>query len=309
MVEIDPFDPDSMPIKRTSLGRVKHESAYVKVTEDDRIVVYTGDDQVNEHVYKYVSNEGWNAARAKGRSPLDDGVLYVARFNDDGTGDWLPLVHGNTGLTARTDSPTRAKYSSRPGSQPAWSGQPGWTGRNGWPCDPRTGAVYVTLTNNTSPAKVLSKANPRKPNTWGHIVRWQETDGNHTSTTFEWDLFLQTGLVREAGTDHDRREQGSDRPNRDLVRPDGRVWIQTDGTQPLGEHSAGRLIEATRPHALWQRVLADHEGPLRNGAVHFDRPGRYLCGGEQHCRRATDEQLARERRRCPAGPRARHPGR
>ena len=100
VVEIDPFDPQSRPVKRTALGRVKHESAYVHVAKGGRVVVYTGDDQVNEHVYKFVSKDSWQAARARGRSPLDDGILYVAKFNDDGSGEWLPLVHGSNGLTA-----------------------------------------------------------------------------------------------------------------------------------------------------------------------------------------------------------------
>ena len=235
VVEIDPFDPDSTPTKRTALGRGKHESAYVKVTEDDRIVVYTGDDQVNEHVYKYVSNEGWHAARAKGRSPLDDGVLYVAQFNDDGTGVWLPLVHGNPGLTAEHGFADQGDLLVKTRLAASAVGatrmdRPEWVA-----CDPRTGAVYLTLTNNTSPAKVVSAANPRKPNNWGHIVRWHETDGDHTSTTFQWDLFLLAGQGRGSGDGSTIvAEDGFGSPDGIWSDPDGRVWIQTDGTQPLG---------------------------------------------------------------------------
>jgi secreted PhoX family phosphatase len=252
VVEIDPFDPDSTPIKRTSLGRVKHESAYVKVAEDNRIVVYTGDDQVNEHVYKYVSNEGWNAARAKGRSPLDDGVLYVARFNDDGTGDWLPLVHGDPGLTAENGFADQGEVLVKTRLAASAVGatrmdRPEWVA-----CDPRTGAVYVTLTNNISPAKVLSAANPRKPNTWGHIVRWHETDGNHTSTSFDWDLFLLAGQGRDSEDGSTiAAEDGFGSPDGIWSDPDGRVWIQTDGTQPLG---ANDQMLAANPY------ISDAEG-------------------------------------------------
>ena len=95
VVEIDPFGPKSTPVKRTALGRFKHEGAWVQETKGGRIVVYMGDDERNEYIYRYVSNLPWRLARWKGINPLDDGILYVARFNADGTGDWLPLVPGS----------------------------------------------------------------------------------------------------------------------------------------------------------------------------------------------------------------------
>jgi secreted PhoX family phosphatase len=235
VVEIDPFDPLSRPVKRTALGRIKHESAYVKVSKGGRLVVYTGDDQVNEHVYKFVSSMNWHAARARGRSPLDEGVLYVARFNDDGTGDWLPLVHGSNGLTADKGYAdqgdvlvkTRLAASSLGGTR---MDRPEWVA-----CDPHTGMVYVTLTNNTSPAKVPSAANPRIPNLWGHIVRWRESGDDHTSTTFDWDLFLLAGQGRDSGDGSTiAAEDGFGSPDGIWSDPDGRIWIQTDGTQPTG---------------------------------------------------------------------------
>ena len=93
VVEIDPFDPQSTPVKRTALGRIKHEGALVTESRG-RIVVYMGDDQDGDYIYKFVGAGAWKSHQARGRSPLDHGTLYVARFNDDGTGDWLPLVHG-----------------------------------------------------------------------------------------------------------------------------------------------------------------------------------------------------------------------
>ncbi len=235
VVEIDPFDPLSRPVKRTALGRVKHESAYLHVAKGGRVVVYTGDDQVNEHVYKFVSSHNWRSARARGRSPLDEGTLYVARFNDDGTGDWLPLVHGQGGLTEANGFADQGDVMVKTRLAASTVGatrmdRPEWVS-----VDPNTDMVYLTLTNNTSSAKVMSAANPRTPNPWGHIVRWKEKRGDHTATTFEWDLFLLAGQGRSSGdgsTIADEDAFGS--PDGIWSDPDGRVWIQTDGTQPLG---------------------------------------------------------------------------
>ncbi len=234
VVEIDPFDPQSRPIKRTALGRVKHESAYVHTGRGGRVVVYTGDDQVNEHVYKFVSALNWKSARARGRSPLDEGVLYVARFNDDGTGVWLPLVHGTGPLVAANGFADQGDVLVKTRQAASAVGatrmdRPEWVA-----VDPHTEMVYVTLTNNTSSAKVMSAANPRIPNLWGHIVRWREEGNDHTATSFAWDLFLIAGQGRASGDGSTvRAEDGFGSPDGIWSDPDGRVWIQTDGTQPL----------------------------------------------------------------------------
>lgn len=131
--------------------------------EGGRVVVHTGDDQVNEHVYKYVSTHNWKSARARGRSPLDEGTLYVARFNEDGSGDWLPLVHGSLGLTEANGVADQGDVLVKTRQAASTVGatrmdRPEWV-----TVDPNTGMVYLTLTNNTSSAKVMSAANPRSP--------------------------------------------------------------------------------------------------------------------------------------------------
>lgn len=98
-VEIDPFDPASTPVKHTALGRTKHEGGFVHTAKGGRVVTYMGDDQVNEYAYKFVSDGNWRSMRARGASPFDEGTLYVAKFNDDGSGEWLPIVHGEGPLT------------------------------------------------------------------------------------------------------------------------------------------------------------------------------------------------------------------
>lgn len=238
VVEIEPFDRDATPVKRTALGRLKHEGAFVHVTKGGRVVVYMGDDQVNEYVYKFVSKANWRTARMRGDSPLDEGTLYVGRFNDDGTGDWLPLVHGEGPLTEddgwadQGEVLIKARLAATAvGATPM--DRPEWTS-----VDPTTGLVYLTCTNNTDDAKLENEANPRMPNPWGHIIRWKEKRGDHTATEFSWDLFLLAGQGRDSddGSTIDARDAfGS--PDGLWVDPDGRVWIQTDGDQPEGAHN------------------------------------------------------------------------
>ena len=235
VVEIDPFNPRSTPVKRTALGRMKHEGAYVHVSKGGRVVVYMGDDQVNEYVYKFVSAGNWKSMRARGISPLDQGTLYVARFAEDGTGQWLPLVHGRGPLAAANGFADQGDVlvktrlaASAVGATPM--DRPEWTS-----VDQNTGMVYVTLTNNTSSSKVVNAANPRKPNRRGHIVRWSERRGDHAATSFVWDLFLLAGEGRTSGDGSTiDAEDAFGSPDGLWVDPDGRVWIQTDGSQPAG---------------------------------------------------------------------------
>src|SRR5690606_14286300 len=100
IVEIDPARPHSQPVKRTALGRFKHEGIAIVEGRDGRIVGYMGDDERFDYIYKFVSADNWHVMRARGLSPLDHGNLYVARFNDDGTGDWIELSIDNPLIAA-----------------------------------------------------------------------------------------------------------------------------------------------------------------------------------------------------------------
>jgi secreted PhoX family phosphatase len=222
VVEIDPFDPGSTPVKRTALGRIKHEGATVTESKG-RIVVYTGDDENGDYLYKFVGSAPWRKLRAKGQSPLDHGTLYVAKFSADGTGSWLPLAHGTGPLTAANGWLDQADVLIRTRQAADAVGatklhRPEWVAVH-----PKSGEVYVTLTNGSgNPAAVNSN---RDPNPYGHIVRFKEARNDDTS--FAWDVFLLAGdPAYDPAVPAAQTVFGS--PDGIGFDPDGRVWIQTD---------------------------------------------------------------------------------
>jgi secreted PhoX family phosphatase len=253
VVEIDPFAPDSTPVKRTALGRLKHEGAFVHVADDGRVVVYMGDDQANDYAYKFVSAQPFAQMRSRGVSPLDEGTLYVARFNEDGSGTWLPLVQGQGPLTAANgfadqgDVLVKTRLAAdalraTPMDRPEWTS-----------VDPNTGVVYLTLTNNSSrtspngpnPRVLTDSSGKTIGNPFGQVVRWEEAGGDHTATSFRWELFVLAGAGRDSGDGSTvAPEDAFGSPDGMWVDPDSRVWIQTDGRQP---ESANDQMLAANP--------------------------------------------------------------
>lgn len=249
-VEIDPWNPNSVPVKRTALGRFKHEGAWPAVGADNTVVFYQGDDERNEYVYKFVCEKKYNPRnRAANRDLLDTGTLYVAKFNSDGTGQWLPLVWGQNGLTAANGFADQAEVlvktrqaADRVGA--TMMDRPEWIAVH-----PTTNEVYVTLTNNsrrgTNPPSSntpdgnfsggsrrppVDAANPRANNIYGHILRWRETGGNVAATTFEWDIFVECGDKADPNPNEQGNINGDDfgAPDGLWFDKDGRLWIQTD---------------------------------------------------------------------------------
>lgn len=232
MVEINPFDPDSTPVKRTALGRFAHEGVvFAPAVEGRPVVCYSGDDAQFEYIYKFVSAKPYQAASASG-ALLDEGVLYVAKFNDDGSGEWLPLVHGQGPLTAANGFADQADVlvntrlaADRLGAtkmdRPEWGA-----------VDPRTGQVYFTLTNNSRRSEQnRDAANPRAGNSFGHIIRWSEAGGDHGATRFNWNLFLLAGEQADSrGPAGNPLDAGAAHACPDGLWFDasGRLWIQTD---------------------------------------------------------------------------------
>jgi secreted PhoX family phosphatase len=224
VVEIDPFDPDSTPVKRTALGRIKHEGAWV-TEHHGRVVAYSGDDENGDYLYKFVSAAPWRLMRSLGRSPLDHGVLYVAKFADDGTGVWLPLVHGEGALTTANGWADQADVLIRTRMAADAVGatrlhRPEWVAVH-----PHTKEVFFTLTNGSGNSSAVNSG--RNPNPYGHIVRLRETKDDATRTTFDWNVFILAGdPAYDPAVPATQPVFGS--PDGIWIDPDGLVWIQTD---------------------------------------------------------------------------------
>ena len=226
MVEIDPLDPSSVPVKRTALGRGAHEAARIVLTQDGRAVVYSGEDARFEYIYKFVSRDRMQPGGAKANQHLlDHGTLYVARFDANGRGQWLPLTHGTHSLDAAHGFQDAGDVliKSRQASDLLGAtkmDRPEWieVDLKGW--------VYVTLTNNTNrgvgDAPGADAANPRTNNSMGHIIRWKEA-GDFDATSFEWNHLMLAGDPQQARP----QAQGNVRGDA-FACPDG-LWVDTRG--------------------------------------------------------------------------------
>ncbi|MBL7629687.1 PhoX family phosphatase [Frankia sp. CN6] len=231
VVEIDPFDPESTPVKRTALGRIKHESATFTEGSQGRAVIYTGDDENGDYFYKFVGSDSWRQLRQQRKSPLDHGTLYVAKFANDGSGTWVPLVFGQGALTAANGWTDQADVLLRTREAADAVGatkldRPEWV-----TVHPETGEVYVTLTNGTQGATTgPDSPNPRPNNIYGHILRISEAGGDNGALTFEWDIAFFAGdpgyLPEGALVPPGQTLFGS--PDGLYFDRDGRLWIETD---------------------------------------------------------------------------------
>jgi secreted PhoX family phosphatase len=292
VVEIDPFKPDSMPVKRTALGRVKHEGAFVTLARDRRVVVYMGDDERFEYIYKFVSAQPYVAGQSTA-GLLDDGTLYVARFNEDGGGEWLPLVHGREGLIAENGFAGQADVLVKT-RQAADTVKATRMDRPEWiAVHPSSGEVYCSLTNNikrgTAETPGLNAANPRPENLYGHIVRWREHGGDAAAGRFEWDIFVQCGDPADTSAARRGNIKGDlfASPDGLWFDREGRLWIQTDvSTSVLGDrqHTAfgnNQMLVADPASGEIRRFLTGPRGCEITG-IASTPDGRTLFVNIQH---------------------------
>jgi uncharacterized protein len=275
VVEIDPLDPASTPKKRTALGRMKHEGAAGIVNRDGRYVVYLGDDERFEYVYRFVSEGRVDPAdRAANRDLLDRGTLSVARYDADGTGRWLPLVHGTGGLDAGAGFPDQATVLIETRRAADRLGATRMDRPEDVEADPRTNRVYVMLTNNTRRRpNDTDAANPRAANAFGHVVEMLPDGGDHAAESFRWEVLVRCGdpsiaSVGATFSSETTRNGWFGMPDNCAVDGQGRLWITTDGNNA---RATGRA------DGVW---AMETDGPLRGTSKHFLRvpAGAEMCG-------------------------------
>lgn len=283
IVEIDPYDPAAMPMKRTALGRLSHEGANVVINRDSRVVAYTGDDARGEYIYRFVSKERYRPDdRAANLRLLEEGTLSVGRFEADGTLRWLPLVHGEGPLTAakgfadqgdvliearRAADELKATKMDRPEDVDI---------------NPITGIVFATLTNNVNRKQnEIDPANPRANNIYGHIIAMippggRGRDADHTADIFRWEIPILAGDPSKADTGARYGGPVSAHgwfhcPDNLAFDPKGRMWISTD--------SAAQSVRSGVADGIW---ACDTEGPAAFVPRHFYRTpmGAEMCGPE-----------------------------
>jgi hypothetical protein len=279
MVEIDPYDPAATPIKRTALGRMKHEGATTTVNRDGRLVAYMGDDERFEYLYRYVSNGTYDpAAGAANGALLDDGVLSVARFDEDKC-TWLPLSHGQGPLTAENGFNSQAEVLIFARKAADLLGATPLDRPEDVEPNPLNGRVYLLLTNNTKrTAEQVDPVNPRADNAHGQIVELvppgEAADVDHAAAEFGWNMLILAGDPAKQGSGA-RYGAGSEAwfssPDNAAIDSQGRLWISTD----QGDEQARNGI----PDGMY---CCDVEGPGRAVVKFFFAAprGAEMCGPE-----------------------------
>ena len=280
VVEIDPYDPNSTPVKRTTLGRCKHEGATCAVSHDGRVAVYTGDDERMEYVYKFVTKGKFDPkSRAANRNLLDEGTLYAAKFEANGKMRWLPLVYGQGPLTAANGFASQADVAIEVRRAADLLGATPMDRPEDIEPNPRSGRIYVVLTyNERRKADQVNPANPRAENKWGQIIEIIPplVDGrpDHTAGECRWEFFLLAGDPSKP--EHGAKYLGPVSQHGWLAcadnvafDPRGRLWIATDG-----QDDAIGFCDSV--------YAADTRGPGRGVTrLFFNAPtGAEICGPE-----------------------------
>jgi secreted PhoX family phosphatase len=319
MVEIDPHDPQSMPRKRTSLGRFQHEGANTIVGRSGHVAAYMGDDEKFEYVYKFVSRDRFDPKNpAANRDLLDHGTLYAARFDADGAGEWLPLVHDENGpLNSGAGFSSQGDVLVKTRAAADVLGATTMDRPEDVEPSTITGRIYVACTKSEDrginekrewfgrePATTVNPANPRSDNRSGHIIEITEDGDDARATRFRWEVFLLAGDPREGRYLVDARDLAAGAPGpKDTyfggysnaaeqseihcpdnlgIDPQGRLWVVTDGDEHGRPNNGCFVIETAGPQRGLVKQLAS--GPLgcEISGCEFTPDGRTLFVSVQH---------------------------
>lgn len=281
VVEIDPFDPSSTPKKRTALGRLKHEGAAGIINKDGRYVVYMGDDQRFDYVYRFVTRDKVDTTSATAnRDILDNGTLSVARYDADGSMVWMPLVHGEGPLTVANGFESQADLLIEARRAADMLGATKMDRPEDVEANPLTNKIYVMLTFNerrtkagTDPKTDVNAANPRAGSRFGHIIEMTPPDGDHAADKFSWEILVKCGdpSIAEVGatfSSETTRNGWFGMPDNLTIDHQGRLWVATDG------NSSGKT---GRADGIWG---IETEGTSRGTSKHLFRvpSGAEMCG-------------------------------
>ncbi|RAZ90122.1 dTDP-glucose 4,6-dehydratase [Mesorhizobium hawassense] len=275
IVEVDVNDPNSTPRKRTAMGRFKHEGAESIVAKDGRVVFYLGDDERFDYVYKFVTAGKFNPNdRTANMNLLDDGTLHVARFTEDGSVEWMPIVFGEGPLTAENGFASQADVLIETRRAADLLGATKMDRPEDIQPNAGNGKAYVMLTNNSKrKAEQVDAANPRAANAFGHIIEIVEDGGDFAAAGGKWEVLLKCGdpSVADVGATFSTATTAHGwfgMPDNCAVDSAGRLWVATDGQGP----------KATgRTDGLW---AVDTEGAARATSKLFFRVpiGAEMCG-------------------------------
>ncbi len=294
VVEVDPYEPATPPVKRTALGRIRHEGAVTALAADGRVVAYLGDDQLREYVYRFVSRGRFDPQnRAANRDLLDDGTLSVARFAADGTVAWLPLVHGTGPLNAANGFNSQADVLIETRRAADLLGATPTDRPEDIDVSPTTGKVYIAFTKNAErTAQQVEPGSPRAANKYGHVVELIPPTANgrpdHAAETFRWEIFMLCG---DPAKPEDQARYGGEvaggswlaNPDNFAFDPKGRMWIATDGMDDHGPMADGLFACLTEgpQRAIPRRFFAVPTGGEMCGPC-FTPDGKTLFVAIQH---------------------------
>lgn len=292
VVEVDPMDPNSTPKKRTALGRFKHENAEVVIASNGHIVVYLGDDERGEYLYRFIS-KGKYAVGDDNSNLLEEGSLYAGKFNDDQTGEWLLLTPETTGMASQAEICIHTRMAAS-AVKATTMDRPEWVAAN-----PNKVEAYCALTNNKNRGvksnaggdeTPVSGPNPREANKYGQIVRWIPDDADHTATSFIWDLYVLAGnptvkVGLEAGSANVNAGNMFNSPDGIAFDSKGLLWIQTDGKYTNKDDFEGMgnnqmLVGDTETGEIRRFLVGPKEAEITGSTWTTDRKTMFI--GVQH---------------------------